>query len=107
MDDKGERSMSHSRKESWEEETEEERGKRARYESSSVELEIKLDRPLTELDPAGLKREIRRWARTVVRYARQLSRALSSASRHSSSVSSSFRDGEEVDDLEVGSSSRR
>ncbi|KAG0447588.1 hypothetical protein HPP92_028267 [Vanilla planifolia] len=53
MDDKGERSMSHSRKESWEEETEEERGKRARYESSSVELEIKLDRPLTELDPPG------------------------------------------------------
>ncbi|KAK8941460.1 hypothetical protein KSP39_PZI009916 [Platanthera zijinensis] len=57
-------------------------------------VEVKIDRPLLELDPVRLKEEIRRWAHAVVRYARQLSRVLSSSSSSSSSrrrsASSSF-----------------
>ncbi|KAL0912751.1 hypothetical protein M5K25_016149 [Dendrobium thyrsiflorum] len=82
------------------EEEEEERGKKkVEYVGYLTELDMKIDQPLREQDPVRFKREIRRWARAVVRYARQLSRSLSSASfsRGRRSSVSSFRFDEDED----------
>lgn len=40
---------------------------------SGLELALEAGRPLTELDPEKIKEEIKRWAKAVVAYARQLS----------------------------------
>ncbi|PKA56529.1 hypothetical protein AXF42_Ash015302 [Apostasia shenzhenica] len=77
----GQRSLVRSREEEEEEEEEVEiRGKKTRCEGYPTGVEMKIDRPVRDLDPEWLKKEIRRWARAVVRYARQLSRTLSSSS---------------------------
>ncbi|XP_020677224.1 uncharacterized protein LOC110095856 [Dendrobium catenatum] len=82
------------------EEEEEERGKKkVKYVSYLTELDMKIEQPLREQDPIRFKREIRRWAHAVVRYARQLSRSLSSSSfsRGRRSSVSSFRFDEDED----------
>ncbi|KAK8966955.1 hypothetical protein KSP40_PGU001246 [Platanthera guangdongensis] len=61
--------------------------KKARKGRCLSSLDIKLDRPLRELDPVKLKKEIRRWARAVACYARQLSRTISGRRSFSSSSS--------------------
>lgn len=40
---------------------------------SGLELALEAGRPLRELDPEKIKEEIKRWAKAVVAYARQLS----------------------------------
>lgn len=48
--------------------------KPARFDRCFTGLDIKLGKgPLKEMDPDKLKREIQRWAKAVVAYARQLS----------------------------------
>ncbi|KAG0491611.1 hypothetical protein HPP92_005009 [Vanilla planifolia] len=76
-----------------EDEDEQEKGKKARFGRCFTVLDLKIDRLLRELNSEKLKEDIRRWARAVVRYARQLSRTLSgiSSSRRRSSISSSYR----------------
>ncbi|KAJ0986487.1 hypothetical protein J5N97_004843 [Dioscorea zingiberensis] len=51
-----------------------ERSKRARFDRCFSGLEFKMEaKPLIELDSDKLKNEIKRWAKAVVRYARQFS----------------------------------
>ncbi|KAI0493620.1 hypothetical protein KFK09_023750 [Dendrobium nobile] len=90
--EEGKKPLSRSREEGAEEK--EDKGKKARYDRCLTGLDLKLDRPIRDLDPEKLKNEIRRWARVVARYARQLSRTFSglSTSRRRSSSSSSRDD---------------
>ena len=60
--------------------------KRARFDRCFSSLEFKMEaKPLKELDPEKLKKEIRRWAKAVVAYARQLSGRTSPRDRSSES----------------------
>lgn len=43
------------------------------FSGGRLELAMEVGRPLEDLDPEKLKSEIRRWAKAVVAYARQLS----------------------------------
>ena len=56
------------------------RSKRAHFDRCFSGLEFKMDSgPLKELDPDKLKKEIKRWAKAVVAYARQLSGSFGSS----------------------------
>ncbi|KAH0452575.1 hypothetical protein IEQ34_019874 [Dendrobium chrysotoxum] len=90
--EEGNKPLSRSREEEAEENGD--KVKKPRYDRCLTGLDLKLDRPIRELDPEKLKNEIRRWARAVARYARQLSRTFSglSTSRRRSSSSSSRDD---------------
>ncbi|KAG1346398.1 hypothetical protein COCNU_06G002270 [Cocos nucifera] len=68
--------------------------KRARFDRCFSGLEFKMDSgPLKELDPEKLKKEIKRWAKAVVAYARQLSAGFgSSRDRQLSGSFGSLRD---------------
>ncbi|CAA7397299.1 unnamed protein product [Spirodela intermedia] len=57
---------------------------------SGVELTLE-KRPLKELDSEKVKREIRRWAKAVVSYARQLSGSFSGSSRRGGPTDDSRR----------------
>ncbi|KAG1367696.1 putative exocyst complex component EXO70B1 [Cocos nucifera] len=70
------------------------RTKRARFDRCFSGLEIKMEPgPLKELDPEKLKSEIKRWAKAVVAYARQLSSRFGSPRERSDSRSDSQRGG--------------
>nr|XP_010924942.1 uncharacterized protein LOC105047629 [Elaeis guineensis] len=70
------------------------RSKRARFDRCFSGLEIKIEPgPLKELDPEKLKNEIKRWAKAVVAYARQLSSKFGSSRERSDSRSDSRRGG--------------
>ena len=70
----------------WEGPGEGESPKRARFGRCFSSLEFKMEaRPLKDLDSEKLKKELRRWAKAVVAYARQLSGSFSSRERSSES----------------------
>lgn len=70
------------------------RSKRARFDRCFSGLEFKIESgPLKELDPEKLKKEIKRWAKAVVAYARQLSGSFGRSRERSDSRSDSERGG--------------
>lgn len=69
----------------WEAVEEGESPKRARFDRCFSGIEFRMEaKPLKELDPENLKKEIKRWAKAVVTYARQLSGSFSSRERSGS-----------------------